>query len=108
MRSTGFPAYMEHMNEFQAIVHSLGENIVDCIGKDHLQQVTVFGDDRSGTAEVEIGLADFTWPEQERAIDRMVEIRAMFLDELSISYHFVEPDLESADTPTTAQLVFAN
>lgn len=81
------------VEEFQALVHSLGENVVDTIGKDRLSGVTVYGDDRIGTVDVEISLRSYTWDEQSRAIDKMIDIREMFMGEVALSYCFVEtPD----------------
>lgn len=80
------------MDEFEALVHSVGENSVDYIGKDALKLLTVTGDPQSMAARVEICLEDNSWAEQTRVIDRMIEIRTMFLDELSIDYVFVDED----------------
>lgn len=80
------------MDEFGALVHSLGEHSVDYIGKDRLKLLTVSGDPHSMSARVEICLQDNSWEEQTFVIDKMVEIRTMFLNELSIDYVFVDED----------------
>lgn len=80
------------MDDFEALIHSLGEHSVDYIGKDRLRQLVVFGDALSETARIEICLTENTWSEQTRVIERMLELRAMFLDELSLDYLFVDED----------------
>lgn len=83
------------MDTFTALIHSLGEHVVDYIGKDHLERLDVFGDEGDSSAHIEIFLSNQTWDEHSRAIDKMIELRAMFLDELSIDYRFVESDSET-------------
>lgn len=85
------------MNDFQALISSLGESIVTYIGKEHLDTLTVFGDSLDMTALVEIGLNENTWESQEQAIDQMIEVRELFLDEISIAYRFVTPDSSSEE-----------
>lgn len=80
------------MEDFDALVQSLGESTVDYLGKDRLRQLQIMADHVTGTANIEICLEDNTWESQTRAIERMIEIRDMFLDEISISYVFVDED----------------
>lgn len=77
-----------HMEDFPALIHSLGEHAVSYIGRDLLRGLVVAGDPDNGSAEVEILLEDNTWENQSHAVDRMIELRTMFLDEISISYSF--------------------
>lgn len=79
------------MSDFDATIHSLGEHLVDYIGRDHLQQLTVTGREPFGEADVEICLQEDTWEEQSWAIDRVLAVREMFLNELSITYRFISP-----------------
>lgn len=92
------------MNEFDAVVHSLGEHLVDGIGKEHLTHVLVSPDELTATAEVTIVLSERTWAEQERAIDKIVDLREMFLEEISFDYRFApEPDGRLVTTSTKAE-----
>lgn len=79
---------------FETLIQSFGEQILLYVGRDHLRSVVVRGDSRIGTADVELALTDFSWDEQSRAIDKMLEVREIFLEELAISYHFTEADEE--------------
>lgn len=92
---------MPSMDEFQAIIHSLGEHIVDGIGHDNLRHVLVSGDELTSTAEITIVLSRRTWEMQERAIEKMVDLREIFLDELSFDYRFA-PAPEGGELTTTS------
>jgi hypothetical protein len=86
------------MDEFDALISSLGESIVAYVGRDNLRRLDVFGDEDDSTARVEICLEDNSWGQQSHAIDKMIELRAMFLDELSLEYRFVEEDRSTASS----------
>jgi hypothetical protein len=85
------------MDDFQALISSLGESTVAYVGESNLQSLLVFGDPADMTAAIELGLRENTWELQEHAIDRLLEVREIFLDELSISYCFVTPDSSTAE-----------
>lgn len=76
------------MEAFEALVHSLGECSVTYVGKEHLRQLTIWADELHATAHIEICLEDDSWAAREHAIDKMIEIRQMFLDDISIEYAF--------------------
>lgn len=95
------------MNEFAALISSLGESAVAYIGKDHLHRLDVYSDPTDGTAFLEIFLQDDSWAEQSRAIDKMIEIRGMFMDELSIEYRFVEEDSSTAESAAARETAFS-
>ena len=81
------------MDAFRALVESVLEHCKDYIQRDvKLQALRVTGDSLSETGHVEIVLAEDTWENRARAIDHMVEVRSMFIDEISLSYHFVRPE----------------
>ena len=93
---------MAYMNDFSALVHSLGEHIVGRIGKENLASVTVAGDELTETAEVTISLIEETWAAEERAVDVMVELRQLFMDDLSFDYRFVSRDAATRSASTKA------
>ncbi|WP_340539424.1 hypothetical protein [Nocardioides sp. GXZ039] len=95
------------MDDFQALISSLGESVVTYVGKDRLQSLYVFGDPGDMAAAIELGLAENTWEFQQHAIDKLIEIREMFLDEVSISYRFVTPDSSSAEATAARQPDFS-
>lgn len=94
------------MDEFGALIHSLGEHTVTYLGKDNLSRLDIFGDDVQGTAYIEIALANNTWPAQAAAVDKMLEVREMFFDELSIDYRFISEDSETRESAAARQPAF--
>ncbi len=80
------------VDDFQALISSLGESTVTYIGRDHLRSLDILGDEMDGTAFLQICLAEDTWDAQTRAVDKMLEIREIFLDELSVEYRFIDED----------------
>ncbi len=81
------------MREFDALVHSLGEHSVQYLKpSNNLSQLYVFGDELTGTAHIEVVLSDSTWEQHAAVIDRMIEIREMFLNDISIDYIIVDDD----------------
>lgn len=83
------------MNEFEALVHSLGEHLVITLGKPNLRRIDVFADPTDGTAHIEIVLAQQTWECMSTVVDKMIEIREMFFDDIAIDYRFVTEDSET-------------
>lgn len=78
------------MDQHEALVNSLGEHCVDYIGKGNLSRLTIALDHANGVAHVEICLQDDSWTAREKAIDAMVDVRLMFLDEVSVDYAFAD------------------
>lgn len=109
MQTPVTPALMGPMDEFTATIHSLGEHIVDGIGRDELKHVLVSGDELTSSVEITIVLSHPSWSVQQRAVDKMVELRALFLDEISFDYRFAPaPEGQLTTTSTkAAQLEFA-
>jgi len=95
-----------YMDEFGALIHSLGEYTVTYIGEQNLARLDIFGDDVAGTAYIEIALADNTWPSQSAAVDKMIEIREMYFDELAIDYRFISEDSETRQSSAARQPAF--
>jgi len=98
------------MRPFQALLQSLLEQCVDYIRRDvDLEALRVTGDELSESAHVEIVLARDTWEQQQRAIDHMVDVRLMFIDDLSLDYVFLRHEdwLRSVADSNRADFVFA-
>lgn len=96
------------MDEFSALINSFGEHLVNAIGKGNLSQLAVRGHEGSGSADVEILLADGSWEKKIDAIHRIAEVRTMFIDDLSFSYQFFETfedDVEVQDVKPAFTLV---
>jgi hypothetical protein len=91
-------------------MESILEHCKDYIQRDvELQALRVTGDSVSESCHVEIVLCKDTWEEQARAIDHMVEIRQMFIDDVALSYEFIRAeDWQASDTtPARAEVVYA-
>lgn len=88
-------------------MNSLGEHAVSYIGGNALRALTVTGDPQSMSARVEICLIENTWAEQTRVIDKMIDLRTMFLNELSIDYVFVDEDQSTADATKRSDYSYA-
>ncbi len=95
------------MDEFEATITSLGEHAVDYIGRQNLRQLAVFGDHHNSSADIQICLAVNDWASQTAAIDKMIELRAMFISELSIQYHFIEEDNYTPTAATRSDFTYA-
>lgn len=87
------------MNEFEALIHSLGEHTVITLGRDNIRRIDVFGDPTDTTAHIEIVLRDQSWESMAAAVEKMIEVREMFFAEISIDYRFASEDSE---TPASA------
>lgn len=100
-RTVGVCVIVRRMEDFPALIHSIGEHAVSYIGRQNLAALSVAGDRVNGSAHIEIVLQDNSWTQQSRAIDKMIELRAMFMDEISLSYSFSGADV--VDVPADAE-----
>lgn len=78
------------MAEFEAAVDALG--IWSINNLPGVQLVRLTADDSDRTVKMEIVLSDDTWATRERIIDRMAEVRVMYLNHFSIAYMFGDAD----------------
>lgn len=92
------------MNEFEAIINSLGAQVLTYVGKERLTSVTIWGDERAGTADIALVLQDASWASQEYAVEKMIEVRSLFIDDVSIDYRFLTdpPDGQAGSTKSPA------
>ncbi|GAA1434405.1 hypothetical protein GCM10009616_28750 [Microlunatus lacustris] len=96
------------MTEFEALVRSLGEHLVSYIGKDHLRRLSVSIDEATLSATADICLASDDFSMVMEAIERVGEVRLMFMDELSFDYVLSGPeDCSPRSTSRQRDLVFA-
>jgi hypothetical protein len=75
-------------DDFQVIIDSLGNTALSWIPE--VRQIRILPDEEFGTAHMEIELRTDDWKVREAASDKIVELRSMFLDELSLDYCFVD------------------
>lgn len=81
--------------DFQVIIDSLGNASLSFLSSSGVRLVRIYSDPDDQTAEVEICLAEDTWEKRNRAIHGMVELREMFMEDLSLEYRFIR--CEDAD-----------
>lgn len=101
---------MSSLDEFGALIKSLEEYTGEYLKKLRVGgKYRIFSDKLSGSAHIEICLDNPSWGVQSAAIDQMIEIRSMFLDDISIDYAFVDGDQVGATTtsPRTHRFVAA-
>ena len=72
------------MDENEILTRSIGETAVDAIGRDHLRSLSVLFDARDASCTITFSLSNNGDEEQLRALDRLVDIQLMFVDEASI------------------------
>ena len=97
------------MNEFEALVRSLGESLVGYIGRENLSRLTIRVDPDSLSAFVVVQLESETFESVMHAIERIGEVRLMFMDDLSFDYVLAADEgteLGASATPQN-ELVFA-
>lgn len=94
------------MESFKVVIDALGNYALSFIPDVHL--VRIYSDEQDRTAHLEICLHDESWDRRTAAIDAMIEIRTMYLDELSISYEFdSETEDELSESARGSSQVFA-
>lgn len=76
------------MTEFEAAIDSLGIWSVNNLPGVELVRLTADESDR--TVDMEIRLTHDTWNTRERVIDRMIDVRVMYLSDFSIAYRFID------------------
>ena len=82
------------MDENEILTRSIGENAVDMIGRDHLRALSVLFDARDAGCTIAVVLRENTDEEQLRAIDRLIDVQMLFIDEASIEFRI---DDEASD-----------
>lgn len=80
------------VHEFEALIRSLGENIRDYLDSAGvgMTRVTVEVDAFTQTAHVVVELRVRTWEAESKAIDVLLDVRGMFVDDISFDYEFTE------------------
>lgn len=80
------------MNDFDALIHALGESVVAYVGNDYLRSVSVVA--RKGGDEASIVLVprDHDGETYDKIIDAMIEVRGLYLGEIHIDYTIADSD----------------
>ena len=90
-------------DDFGVIIDSLGNMALSWVPG--VESVHIYPDAEQGTATLEVCLRTDEWQVREAAVDKMVELRSMFIDELSIDYRFTRgaEDCGAQDRPGARQ-----
>lgn len=95
----------EHTDEWQFLAESIGHCSADMLGRDHLHALTVVLDSRARTCTIFVELHKNSSEERLRAMRRLIDVEGMFLDEVTMSFDFVE-DLSATETVLESQRQF--
>lgn len=89
------------MTEFEAAIDSLGIWSVNNLPGVEFVRLTADESDR--TVDMEIRLSHDTWNAREKVIERMIDVRAMYLSDFSIAYKFIGIDGDETMTQAGAR-----
>lgn len=81
----------------EILTRSIGEHAVDAIGRDHLRSLSVLFDARDATCTVSFVLSENTDGEQLRAIDKLLDVQQLFMDEASMEFRIDDESELDAD-----------
>lgn len=93
------------MDENEILTRSIGEHAVDAITRERLHSLTVTFDARDASCTIAFVLADNSDAEQLRAIDKLLDVQMLFMDEASIEFRIddeADPE-EAADRHSISQ-----
>lgn len=97
-RSCTFGSMGTPIDENQILTQSIGEHAVAAIGADRLHSLTVTFDARDAGCTIAFVLEDNSDEEQLRAIDKLLDVQMLFMDEASIEFRIDDiADAEDAD-----------
>ncbi len=77
-------------DDFRVLIESLGETAVGYLKPLGLRSLTIEGDEAAGTARLAVCLSGDTWRLRGEALEKLVEIRLMFIDELALEFTFAD------------------
>lgn len=97
---------MTRYSEFQALVTSLGEQLVSYIGSEFYSSISVVGIESSNEASIIIVPSEHTPDVYDKIIDAVIDVRGMFMDEIRFDYLISDSD-ESGASQSGAKAVFA-
>jgi hypothetical protein len=96
------------MDEFEALVQSLGESLVAYIGREQIRHLSLQLDEATYSAIADICLNSEAYVDVMNAIERIGEVRLMFMDELSFDYVLTaSDDCRPSEPSPQRELVFA-
>ncbi len=89
------------LDEIEILTRSIGEHAVDGIGRENLRSLSVLFDARDASCSISFVLAENTDGQQLRALDKLLAVQELFIDEASFEFHIGE----EADAISEAQSI---
>jgi hypothetical protein len=77
-------------DDFGVLIESLGETVVGYLKPLGLRRLEIEGDHVSGTAHLTICLTEDSWEHRGMALEKLLDIRVMFIDELAMEFSFTD------------------
>lgn len=97
---------MSPQSEFEALITSLGENLVSYIGKDFIRSLSVVGNEDSLDASAIIVPAQQSVEVYDKIIDAVIDVRGMFMSDVNFDYIIAGSD-DSIHESAGSRAVFA-
>jgi hypothetical protein len=90
------------VDEFDALINAMGEWTVGRLRDLGLVSLLIHGDPHVGQARMVVQLEKDTWEIRRKAVEALVEIRTLYMDEIAVEFSFTdrEPALGRAQTRT--------
>ena len=85
------------MDENQILTQSIGEHAVTAIGRERLHSLTVTFDARDASCTLAFVLVENTDSEQLRAIEKLLDLQMLFVDEATIEIRIEDVHSEHAE-----------
>lgn len=86
-------------NEFECMIESLGETTWGSLKPLGLDALTVRGDATTASARLIVELHEDSWDNRRTVLNKLVEVRGLFMDELALEFRFNHDD-EAFDAPS--------
>jgi hypothetical protein len=92
-------------DDWDVLIDSLGNQCIAYLGRADVEKVDIWSQAAEGSAHIQITLGKDSWENRGLAVETMVEIREMFIDDLSFDYGFADGDEASQDGPSPVDRV---
>ncbi len=77
-------------DDFGILIESLGETVVRYLKPLGLRGLTIEGDQAVGAAHLTVCLNHDTWQHRGAALEKLLPVRLMFIDELAVEFSFTD------------------
>jgi hypothetical protein len=92
-------------DRWDVLIDSLGNQCIAYLGRADVEKVDIRSQAAEGSAHIEITLRKDSWDNRSLAVETMVDIREMFMDDLSFDYRFVDGDEATQEGPSPVDRV---